>query len=171
MQGTAKSNYPVMNVVKEVSGPWQVAFDTEWGGPESVEFTTLTDWTKHSNKGIKHYSGRAVYTNSFDFKPASGKRYWLQLNKVVDAGIAAVKLNGKDIGITWTTPFRIEMTDAVKAGQNKLEITVVNTWQNRLIGDRGKEQKDRLTKTNITIRKVWKLRPSGLLGPVQIKSD
>ena len=102
-------------------------------------------------------------------KPVSGKRYWLQLNKVADAGIAAVKLNGKDLGITWTKPFRFEMTDAVNTGRNKLEITVVNTWQNRLIGDRGKDQQERFTKTNIKIRDDWKLRPSGLLGPVVIK--
>jgi len=167
-QGTAKSNYPKLNVVKEIKGPWQVAFDTEWGGPESVVFKELTDWTQHANEGIKYYSGKAVYTNSFEFKPAGGKRYWLQLNEVLDAGIASVKLNSKDIGTTWTKPFRLEMTDAVKSGQNKLEITVVNTWQNRLIGDRGKEQKDRFTKTNIKIRDDWKLRPSGLLGPVRI---
>lgn len=167
-QGTASSNYPVLKTVKEVQGPWQVGFDTEWGGPKSVEFKTLTDWTKHADKGIKYYSGEAVYTNTFELKPLGGKRYWLQLNEVVDAGIASVKLNGNDIGITWTTPFRIEMTDAVKAGPNKLEITVVNTWQNRLIGDRGKDQKDRFTKTNIKIRNDWNLRPSGLLGPVEI---
>jgi len=57
------------------------------------------------------------------------------------------------------------------AGRNELEITVVNTWQNRLIGDRGKPQEDRFTKTNIKIRDDWNLRSSGLLGPVEIKSD
>lgn len=86
-------------------------------------------------------------------------------------GIASVKLNGKDIGITWTKPFRVEMTDVLRAGQNQLQITVVNSWQNRLIGDRGKPQEERFTKTNITIRDDWKLRGSGLLGPVEINSE
>jgi hypothetical protein len=170
-QGTERSNYPVMDLVKEVCGPWQVGFDQAWGGPAPVKFDKLTDWTQHSNEGIKYYSGKATYVNTFEFKPVSGKRYWLQLNQVVDAGIASVKLNSKDIGITWTTPFRLEMTDALKAGQNQLQITVVNTWRNRLIGDRGKKQKERFTKTNIKIRDDWKLRTSGLLGPVEIKSD
>ena len=88
-----------------------------------------------------------------------------------DVGIASVKLNGKDIGTTWTKPFRVEMTAALKSGTNQLEITVVNSWQNRLIGDRGKPQEERFTKTNIKIRDEWKLRESGLLGPVEIKSE
>ncbi len=170
-QGTARSNYPKLNVVKEVAGSWNVVFDTEWGGPGSVEFKTLTDWTQHADEGIKYYSGEAVYTNRFELKPVGGKCYWLQLNNVLDAGIASVKLNGKDIGITWTTPFRLEITDAVKSGKNKLEITVVNTWQNRLIGDRGKDQKDRFTKTNIRVKDEWELRSSGLIGPVEIISN
>lgn len=170
-QGTAPSNHPAPTSIGVVEGPWQVAFDTAWGGPASIEFPALTDWTQHAYEGVKYYSGKAVYTNTFELKPESGMRYWLQLNDVKDAGIAAVKLNGKDVGITWTKPFRLEITDAVEAGKNNLEITVANTWLNRLIGDRGKDQKDRHTMTNIKIRDEWKLRTSGLLGPVEIKRD
>ena len=104
-------------------------------------------------------------------KPVRGKRYWLQLNRVEDVGIASVTLNGKDIGITWTKPFRVEMTGALKAGQNQLQVTVVNSWQNRLIGDRGQPWGKRYTQTNIRIRDDWKLRTSGLLGPVEIIGD
>lgn len=170
-QVTERSNYPVLNVVKEIQGPWQVTFAPTWGGPASVEFKTLIDWTKHADEGIKYYSGKATYANTFEMRPANGKRYWLQLNEVKDVGIASVKLNGKDIGVIWTKPFRVEMTDALKAGRNRLEITVVNSWQNRLIGDRSKPQEERYTKTNIKTRDDWKLRKSGLLGPVEIKSD
>jgi len=170
-QGTERSNYPVLSVVKEIQSPWQVAFAPTWGGPASVEFKTLIDWTKHADEGIKYYSGKATYVNTFEMRPAHGKRYWLQLNEVKDVGIASVKLNGKDTGITWTKPFRLEITDALKSGQNRLQITVVNSWQNRLIGDRGKPQTERYTKTNIKIRDDWKLRKSGLLGPIEIKHD
>ncbi|MBW2576407.1 MAG: glycoside hydrolase, partial [Deltaproteobacteria bacterium] len=157
--------------VKEIQSPWQVGFDPAWGGPASVEFKTLIDWTKHADKGIKYYSSKATYANTFELRPMHGRRYWLQLNEVKDVGIAAVKLNGKNIGITWTKPFRVEITDALKAGRNRLQITVANSWQNCLIGDRGKPQEERYTKTNIKIRDDWKLRRSGLLGPVEIKSD
>jgi hypothetical protein len=170
-QGTKGSNAPVLHIVKKIQGPWQVRFDPAWGGPASVEFTVLTDWTLHPTEGIRYYSGKATYVNTFVLKPDSCKRFWLQLNEVKDVGIAAVLLNGKDIGITWTKPFRLEITDALKAGRNRLEITVVNSWQNRLIGDRGKAQDKRYTQTNIKIRDDWTLRHSGLLGPVEIKSN
>jgi len=170
-QGKERSNSPALHVVTEVQGPWQVEFDPAWGGPASVEFTALTDWAQHADQGVKYYSGKATYSNTFSLKPARGKRYWLQLNEVKDVGIAAVTLNGKAIGTTWTKPFRVEITEALTTGRNRLKITVVNSWQNRLIGDRGKPQKERYTKTNIKIRDDWTLRRSGLLGPVEIESD
>jgi hypothetical protein len=170
-QGTQGSNTPVLTAVKAIQGPWQVGFDPAWGGPALIEFGTLTDWTKHADDRIKYYSGKSTYTNSFQMKTAQGKRYWLQLNDVKDVGIAAVELNGKHMGTTWTKPFRVEITDALRAGQNRLKVTVVNSWQNRLIGDRGKPQDKRYTKTNINIRDDWMLRESGLLGPVEIMRD
>ena len=49
--------------------------------------------------------------------------------------IAQVKLNGKDLGILWKTPVPLDVTDAVQAGDNALEVRVTNNWVNRLIGD------------------------------------
>lgn len=170
-EGTKVSNAPVLHVVKEIQRPWQVRFDPAWGGPASIKFTALTDWTRHPIEGIKYYLGKATYTNTFGLKPVHNKRYWIQLNEIKDVGIAALFLNNKEIGIAWTKPFRMEITDALKSGQNRLEITVANTWQNRLIGDRDKTQDKRYTQTNIKIRDDWKLRESGLLGPVEIRCE
>jgi hypothetical protein len=169
-QGSKASNFPSLKTVAEISGPWSVAFEPEWGGPEKTVFPTLTDWTEHKNKGIRHYSGTATYANAFELSPEPGKRYWLQLNDIQDVGIAQVALNAHGLGVVWTSPFRIEITKALKSGGNTLEVTMANSWQNRLIGDRGKKQKDRYTRTNIKVRDEWKLRPSGLLGPVEIKA-
>ena len=85
--------------------------------------------------------------------------------------MASVKLNGTDLGITWTPPFRVEVTDAIRTGPNRLEITLVNSWQNRLIGDRDKKQEEHYTRTNIRIREDWELRNAGLLGPVEVLGE
>jgi acetyl esterase/lipase len=171
-QGTTDTNFPMMKTIQKITGPWQVVFDPEWGGPASVQFDRLIDWSKHDNPGIRYYSGKAVYKNTFQVSTVTkGKRYWLQLGDVKDVGIAAAKLNGKEMGITWTKPFRVEITDALIEGENKVEVTVVNSWRNRLVGDRGKPQDQRYTQTNITIGKDWDLLESGLLGPVELKSN
>jgi hypothetical protein len=170
-QGEAATNFPVFDLAAEIRGPWQLAFDPAWGGPAAVEFPELTDWTQSPTEGIRYYSGKAVYTKTFDFAGWSDNRsYRIELGRVADAGIAAVELNGKDLGIVWTPPFRADITGALKPGENRLKITVVNNWLNRLVGDRGKPQAQRFTRTNIKIRDDWKLQESGLMGPVRILS-
>jgi hypothetical protein len=38
-------------------------------------------------------------------------------------------------GVLWLSPFRVDITDALVSGENKLEISITNQWTNRLIGD------------------------------------
>ena len=80
-----------------------------------------------------------------------------------------LRLNGKDLGVVWTKPARVNITSAVKEGTNELEVKVVNLWPNRLIGDVALPEKKRFTETNMR-KFVAKspLLPSGLLGPVQV---
>ena len=82
---------------------------------------------------------------------------------------AEIKVNGKSCGIVWCPPWRAEITDAVKPGENKLQIEVVNFWPNRIIGDASLPTNQRLTRTNI--RKLTTntpLEPAGLFGPVRL---
>ena len=174
-QGTAVRNYSDYKTVKEITGAWEVNFDPEWGGPASVIFPELRDWTEHADDGIKYYSGTAVYHKTFnaDFKSEKGKQYFLQLESVKDVGIAEVKINGKDKGILWTKPFRIEISQELQKGENTLEIKVVNSWYNRVAGDELFPNKNQFTNTNIVLingspKKEISLEPSGLLGPVRI---
>ncbi|MCP4314304.1 MAG: hypothetical protein GY790_23870 [Bacteroidetes bacterium] len=148
-----------------ISGPWNVAFDSAWGGPADVEFNTLMDWTDHSNDGIKYYSGTASYTKTFDLPSElrSGKTpVYLDLGIVKD--IAEVSLNGTDLGVVWCEPFRLEITGAVKNRGNVLKIKVVNKWSNRLQGD--EVLKENYTTGNASHHTT--LYSSGLLGPVKL---
>ena len=184
--GNGEPNFPKKEVMADIDGPWQVAFDTKWGGPESVVLDSLSDWSLSADEGIRYYSGTAVYRKDFKAeKPADG-RVLLSLGDVKN--IAKVTLNGKEVGIVWCAPWQIDVTDALQSGDNKLEVEVTNLWVNRLIGDeqlpddgivdkqwpewflQGKPRPSkRYTFT------TWKhynadspLQPSGLLGPVRL---
>ena len=166
-------NYRDYKPVKTIEGPWRVEFDPKWGGPGQITFDKLISWTEHPSPGVKFYSGKAVYRSSFVFEGevSDEKQYMLDLGEVGDIGIAQAALNGHDLGVVWTRPFRVDITEVVKSGRNLLEVSVINSWRNRLVGDRGKPQSRRYTKTNVTIQKTWRLLDSGLLGPVTIQAN
>ena len=85
--------------------------------------------------------------------------------------IAEIKVNGKSLGIVWKKPFRVNITGALKAGDNKIEISVTNLWVNRLIGDAQPGVTNKITFTTMPFYQAGSLLlPSGLLGPVQIIS-
>jgi len=90
---------------------------------------------------------------------------------VEDSGIARVTLNGTDLGVVWTSPFRMDITKALKSGTNTVEIAVVNSWRNRLLADQKLPKEKRLTNTNIQVKPDWKPVDSGLLGPVKILQE
>jgi hypothetical protein len=64
---------------------------------------------------------------------------------------------------------RVDITDLFTAKDNDLEVTVVNLWPNRLIGDESLPKKSRFTETNMhKFGPASPLLPSGLIGPVQL---
>jgi len=123
--------------ISTISGPWQVKFDPKWGGPASITFNKLQDWTTRPEDGIKYYSGTAVYKKVFDLpdhiNPGKAGRIYIDLGEINN--LARIKLNGKDLGVVWTAPWHVDITAAVLKKQNRLEIEVVNLWPNRLTGD------------------------------------
>ena len=169
--GTSEGwNAPVYETVMTLEGPWDVAFDPAWGAPESVAFRELTCWTQHPDEGVQHYSGTATYRKQFRFdESVTGKRLALNLGDLVQ--MARVRLNGRELGIAWSKPFRVEMTEALRKGENELEIDVVNNWVNRIVGDAKGVGGKQYTKTNIRrITAETPLQTSGLLGPVELES-
>ncbi|MEO8738054.1 MAG: glycosyl hydrolase [Edaphobacter sp.] len=168
--GMATSNYPQVEKVQlTLSGSWEVSFDPKWGGPKKTLFDELIDWTTHPESGIKYYSGTAVYRKHFDLESTTTKtgRLLLDLGELHDLG--SVRLNGNDLGIIWTKPARVDITNVVKTKGNDLEVTVVNLWPNRLIGDAGLPEGSRFTETNVhKFSSHSPLLPSGLIGPVRV---
>jgi len=155
--------------VKKLSASWNVQFDPENGGPVNpVVFDTLTSWSQHADPAVRFYSGTAIYKNSFSWTATdAGKKIWLELDSL--ANIASVRVNGQECGILWTRPYWLDLTAAMHTGQNTIEISVTNTWANRLIGDQALPEEKRITRTTAPFRlKDKPLLPAGLLGEVKL---
>lgn len=181
-----------------LDGSWELQFPPGWGAPAQVKLDKLMSWTAHHEAGVRYFSGSAGYRKDFSM-PANllttGRRWLLDLGGV--EVIAEVRLNGKELGVLWKSPFRVDATDALKAGTNALEIKIVNRWPNRLIGDeqlpddcrwRPENTGQALAEWPAWLRSgqpsptgrftftTWKhwfkgsaLLPSGLLGPVELR--
>jgi hypothetical protein len=160
-------------VVQTIGGEWQLQFDTAASSPAQALAVTLPDdWSRHADTAVRYYAGTAVYTTTFNWQPAGVKntRWLLDLGKVHN--IASVTVNGTDCGVVWTAPFRTEITKALHAGINRVEIAVTNTWANRLIGDHALPEKERRTWTTAPYRLEGRpLLPAGLTGPVQLLAE
>lgn len=165
------SNFPAQTVQKTVNGPWTVTFDAAKRGPATaLTMSTLTDWTLDATDAVRHYSGTATYATTFTArKPTNGEQLLLNLGTV--NVMARVMLNGIDVGTVWTAPWQVDISRAMRDGENKLDIAVVNTWVNRLIGDSKLPVAERKTWTNVNIYNPSStLQPSGLVGPVTVQS-
>jgi hypothetical protein len=177
-----------------IHGPWTVKFTPGWGAPDEAVFDALECWSQHPTPGIQYYSGTATYHTTLTV-PATmmepGQRLYLDLGQV--EVMAEVKINGKDLALLWKPPYRVDLTDWMKEGENTLEVAVTNLWPNRMIGDEFLPE-DSERHPNGTLKawpdwlqegkpspagrftftswRLWKkddaLLPSGLLGPVNL---
>jgi hypothetical protein len=180
--GSSKLETGNWKPLMELTGPWTVKFDPKLGGPTKSEiggqrseivFEKLEDWSLRPEEDIRYFSGTATYRKSFDWSrpgQSSDLRSPIFLSLGVVHNLAQVRLNGHDLGVVWCAPWQVDISKAIRAGSNDLEIDVVNLWPNRLIGDGKLPPEKRMTQTNIgTFYKgQHKLLPSGLLGPVQL---
>jgi len=172
---TARRELPAtaQQTLATLSGPWAVKFLSGRGAPPELTLDTLASWAQSADTGVRYYSGTARYTHTLQvpaegFKP--GTRLWLDLGEV--RNIAALSVNGHDLGVLWKPPFRAEITAAVHPGDNALQVDVTNLWVNRMIGDRQPGVDHPYT---FTVPKFYKadspLLPSGLIGPVTVVQE
>ena len=173
-----EANFLKLVPVQELVGPWTVQFDPQWFYPTDglsgdqakglIAFEKLEDWTTRPEQAVQHFSGTALYRKAFILnpQPSAMKHLFLDLGTVKET--ALVRLNGKDLGVAWCQPWRVEITGAIKPGENTLEIEVVNLWPNRLMGDSKLPAEQRRTRTNAPVNSS---QPAGLLGPVWLMSD
>jgi hypothetical protein len=178
----------------ELRGPWDLTFPPDQGAPQHVTLEHLISWTDSQEPGVKHFSGTGTYETTFQAASellATNQEVYLDLGQV--SVIAKVELNGKDLGILWKPPFRVNAAGVIHPGKNHLKIQVVNLWINRMIGDEQlppdsdrkadgtlkswpdwleKGQPSPTGRFTFTTWPLWRkdepLRSSGLLGPVRL---
>jgi hypothetical protein len=150
-----------------VAGPWNVAFQEKRGAPESAVFDELKSFTESEDPGIKYFSGVATYTNKFNVPDTAGC-ITLDLGSVKN--IAEVTVNGVNCGRAWKEPFIVDITSAVKPGENQLEVKVADLWVNRIIGDLQPSTKAKVAWVDFQgwYKPDSPLLPAGLLGPVKV---
>jgi hypothetical protein len=179
-----------------VSGPWEVEFAPNLGAPPKAFFDKLISWSDSTDPGVKYFSGHAVYRKTIivpEDALAKNRRVYLDLGQV--EVMARVKVNGRDLGLLWKPPYRIEVTGDLRPGPNELEVKVVNLWPNRMVGDEqlaedSPRQADGTMaewpqwlqdgkpsptgRYTFTSWRLWhkdsQLLPSGLLGPVTLRT-
>ena len=172
-KSTSETTHNLPKVIEtkmaSVDGPWKVSFQPSRGAPTSITLGALASWSDNSDAGVKYFSGIGTYTKTIQ-APADwfkkGAQLWIDLGDVKN--LAEVTVNGKDLGVVWHAPYRVDATAALKPGANEVSIKVINAWVNRLIGD----EQPGATKYTFADVKPYRanspLLPSGLLGPVAV---
>ena len=157
-------------LLKQIDNPWSVSFDEQWGGPASTVFPKLISYTESDDDGIKYYSGTAVYRNSFTVSRAEFEQGHILIDLGEVGCMAQVKVNGKEVGTLWKSPYRADITDVLNIGNNTLEIKVANQWVNRIIGDLQPDCAKKYTYTPCDFYEANSpLLRAGLMGPVTLK--
>ena len=150
---------------------WDLTFAPEMGAPESYQLTHLTSWTEIDEEGIQHYSGKAIYHREFDLSAGawSGETEAFVVFEDIQE-MARVYINRQDCGIVWTPPYQARITPYLKVGTNTIRVEVINTWNNRIVGDLRNPNQEPFTKTNAKVRfsEKSKLLKSGLIGEAKI---
>jgi hypothetical protein len=119
-----------------IEGAWTVRFQAGRGAPEMITLPRLETLSRNADAAVRHFSGTATYERTIDVSAAmlrKGRRVFLDLGRV--EVLSGVTVNGKQLGVVWKEPYRVDITDVVKPGANSLSLAVTNLWSNRMIAD------------------------------------
>ena len=157
-----------------LDGPWTVSFDGQ-DAPEGTRiWQTLSSLTESDEPNVEYFSGTATYQNTFTLSKKN-----LPAGLSIDLGevgqMADVFINGEHVDFLWKAPYKVNFEGQLKPGKNTIEVKVVNTWVNRLIGD-GQPGVEGHSFTPVAFygvkslsQDMGTLTPSGLMGPVHLE--
>ena len=165
-----------------IAGKWRMKL--EGYGFDTIESTceSLASWT--DDPRTRHFSGTGRYEIGFDLpaeRMVSDACVMLDLGEV--GNLAEVELNGQAMGTAWMTPYRVDITRALRMGNNRLVVRVTDALINYVSGlkeppEVPEDLQPRLGKANPAVypqgasakheMSETDLPPSGLLGPVRL---
>ena len=157
-----------------LDGPWTVSFEGQDAPEGTRTWQTLSSLTESDEPDVKYFSGTATYQNTFTLPKKN-----LPAGLCIDLGevgqMADVFINGQHVDFLWKAPYKVNFEGQLKPGKNTIEVKVVNTWVNRLIGD-GQPGVEGHSFTPVAFYGVKSLSqnmgtliPSGLMGPVRLE--
>ncbi len=156
-------------------GAWSVSFIN--GGPVlPTSFTAGKPiaWTGRGDDDADRFAGTARYALAFD-SPDAASRHRLIFGRVAES--ARVKVNGRAVGVLFSSPYSIE-TGPLRRTGNTLEIEVTNVSANRIRDlDRRAVQWKIFRDINFVgidykpfDASKWPVRASGLVGDVLLQA-
>ena len=167
-QDNSKTNSVTLPMVSEstiatITTPWQVTF-----GSKNITMEKPYSWTESTDDDIKYFSGTATYKNKVELPTINQKQqYMIEFENVKN--VAEIIVNGINVGTIWKKPYKLDLSKALKSGENIIQVNLTNLWVNRLIGDAQPNVKEKSTFTTIPFYQAKSpLQPSGLWGDVKI---
>ncbi|MDL2208378.1 glycosyl hydrolase family 2 [Parabacteroides sp. OttesenSCG-928-O15] len=167
---------PASNAPLRLENGWTLRFpESDPVIPESYTLETLGSWTDLPGEDLKRNRGAGLYSLSFTMEKNPESDYRLDLGDVRES--ARVRVNGQDAGTLYAVPFRTNIGDLLRDGENTIELEVTNLPANRIADydRRGVEWRifHEINFVSITYQPtqfdIWGVVPSGLLGPVTIQ--
>jgi hypothetical protein len=182
----------------EAATPTTLAtLDNDWsirfaGEAKSQPIGKPESWTALSGK--KFYSGEAVYTHTvtIDATALKSKKILLDfgagtpttdprpagangVRALLDAPLreaAIIVVNGQQVGTLWHPPYQIEVSPALHAGANTIEVHVFNTAMNRMAENGPHDFSPLIAKygKRFEMQDMNEIAPlpSGILAPVRL---
>ncbi|HPS54229.1 MAG TPA: glycosyl hydrolase [Sedimentisphaerales bacterium] len=119
----------------EVKSKWNIVL--EGYRFDRLEKSTDKLFDLSSDETTKWFSGMAVYETEFELAADylnPDLQVYLDLGTV--GCVAEVFVNGKNAGVAWMSPYKVNITGMLSEGKNKLKVLVTNTWNNFVKGPR-----------------------------------
>ena len=150
-----------------ISG-WSLAFPHGWDAPAQQPLPSVGPWSELSEPATRAFSGTATYTRLLNTgETAPGDSIMLDLGRVEN--IAQVRVNGRLVSTRWSPPYRFDLTTYLTGREDRLEVSVTNTWRNRLAYDATLAENERRTWTINAPPANAPLVPAGIIGPVLLR--